>query len=86
MFEDALDEEAPSDKNKKSKSSSNKVGWKLSRFRSKEAKSGKNGNGESPESGSGQMSLPENLEEAHLAVEMFLNNNFDEARSIVQPL
>jgi hypothetical protein len=32
------------------------------------------------------MSLAENLEEAHLAVEMFLNNNFDEARAIVQPL
>jgi len=33
-----------------------------------------------------QMSLAECLEEAHLAVEMFLNNNFEEARNIVQPM
>lgn len=32
------------------------------------------------------MSLAESLEEAHLAVEMFLNNNFEEARNIVQPM
>ena len=82
LFEDALDE-VPSEKLKKLKSS-NKVTRKLSKFRLKE-KPAKNGNGDGGQD-SNSMTLSENLEEAHLAVEMFLNNNFEEARTIVQPL
>lgn len=33
-----------------------------------------------------KVSLSESVEEAQLAVEMFLNNNFEEARNIVQPM
>lgn len=89
-FEDAL-EDLPVEKQTVSKKSSSllgtnkeKVARKLSRFRLKD-KTSKNGATESEEAGQ-QMSLSESIEESHLAVEMFLNNNFDEARNIVQPL
>lgn len=82
LFEDALEDTVPSDKLTVKKSKS-KVGRKLSKLLKDKSPKNGNGNGESDESG---MSLSENLEEAHLAVEMFLNNNFEEARNIVQPL
>ncbi len=55
---------------------SDKVGRKLSKFRLKDKPT--------KVVASGQMSLAESLEEAHLAVEMLLNNNFEEAGNLVQ--
>ena len=95
LFEDALEDAGPSDKAASTSTTTNgivkkvktsnkeKVGRKLSKFRMKD-KAPKNGTAENDDSC--QMTLSECLEEAHLAVEMFLNNNFEEARNIVQPL
>jgi hypothetical protein len=83
QFEDALEDAGPSSDKLTVKKSKSKVGRKLSKLLKDKSPKNGNGNGESDESG---MSLSENLEEAHLAVEMFLNNNFEEARNIVQPL
>ncbi len=72
VFEDALEVQPASTTSKKSKSSKKKS----------EKKSDK---GSENCGGDDAIPLGESLEDARVAIDMFLNNNFDAARDIVEP-
>ena len=79
-FEDAISEPFPANNNIKSNSSSASKSHKKFKLSKKlHRKTKKRAPGE-------EIPLGEALEESKMAVDLFLNNKFDEAKEIVEPL